>query len=63
VITDSGGLQEEAPEFGKPVLVTRESTERSEGIEAGCAELVGHDKRACWSRRRGGSSTTRRRRG
>jgi hypothetical protein len=44
VITDSGGLQEEAPEFGKPVLVTRESTERSEGIEAGCAELVGHDR-------------------
>jgi UDP-N-acetylglucosamine 2-epimerase (non-hydrolysing) len=44
VITDSGGLQEEAPEFGKPVLVTRETTERNEGIEAGCAELVGHDK-------------------
>jgi len=44
VITDSGGLQEEAPEFGKPVLVTRVSTERGEGIEAGCAELVGHDR-------------------
>lgn len=44
VVTDSGGLQEEAPEFGKPVLVTRTSTERSEGIEAGCAELVGHDR-------------------
>ncbi len=44
VITDSGGLQEEAPEFGKPVLVTRASTERSEGIAAGCAELVGYDR-------------------
>lgn len=44
VITDSGGLQEEAPEFGKPVLVTRASTERTEGIAAGCAELVGYDR-------------------
>jgi len=44
VVTDSGGLQEEAPEFGKPVLVTRESTERSEGLAAGCAELVGYDR-------------------
>lgn len=43
VITDSGGLQEEAPEFGKPVLVTRTTTERMEGVEAGCAELIGYD--------------------
>jgi len=44
VITDSGGLQEEAPEFGKPVLVTRASTERTEGVAAGCAEVVGYDR-------------------
>lgn len=44
VITDSGGLQEEAPEFGKHVLVTRASTERGEGIAAGCAQLVGYDR-------------------
>jgi len=43
VITDSGGLQEEAPTFGKPVLVLRESTERTEAIDAGCAKLVGTD--------------------
>jgi UDP-N-acetylglucosamine 2-epimerase (non-hydrolysing) len=43
VITDSGGLQEEAPEFGKPVLVTRTATERMEGVAAGCAVLVGYD--------------------
>jgi UDP-N-acetylglucosamine 2-epimerase (non-hydrolysing) len=41
VITDSGGLQEEAPSLGKPVLVLRETTERPEGIEAGTALLVG----------------------
>ena len=41
VITDSGGLQEEAPSIGKPVLVCREKTERREGIEAGVAKLVG----------------------
>jgi UDP-N-acetylglucosamine 2-epimerase (non-hydrolysing) len=43
VITDSGGLQEEAPSLGKPVLVTRESTERTEGLEAGTLRLVGAD--------------------
>lgn len=43
VITDSGGLQEEAPEFGKPVLVTRTTTERMEGVQAGWAVLVGYD--------------------
>jgi UDP-N-acetylglucosamine 2-epimerase (non-hydrolysing) len=43
VLTDSGGLQEEAPSFGVPVLVLRDETERTEGIDAGCAELVGCD--------------------
>jgi len=44
VITDSGGIQEEAPALGKPVLVMRDVTERQEGIEAGTAILVGTDK-------------------
>ena len=44
VLTDSGGVQEEAPALGKPVLVMREVTERPEGIEAGVARLVGADK-------------------
>jgi UDP-N-acetylglucosamine 2-epimerase (non-hydrolysing) len=43
VITDSGGIQEEAPSLGKPVLVTRETTERTEGLEAGTLRLVGTD--------------------
>jgi UDP-N-acetylglucosamine 2-epimerase (non-hydrolysing) len=43
VITDSGGIQEEAPAFGVPVLVTRDTTERSEGVEAGTLRLVGTD--------------------
>jgi UDP-N-acetylglucosamine 2-epimerase (non-hydrolysing) len=43
VMTDSGGLQEEAPALGKPVLVLRDATERPEGIAAGVAELVGRD--------------------
>jgi UDP-N-acetylglucosamine 2-epimerase (non-hydrolysing) len=43
VITDSGGLQEEAPVFGVPVLVTRTTTERPEGIDAGTAKLIGPD--------------------
>ncbi len=43
-LTDSGGIQEEAPTFGKPVLVLRETTERPEGIEAGVARLVGADR-------------------
>ena len=45
VVTDSGGIQEEAPSFGKPVLVTRDTTERPEGIEHGMAKLVGTDER------------------
>lgn len=41
LITDSGGIQEEAPSLGKPVLVMRDTTERPEGIEAGTLKLVG----------------------
>lgn len=44
VITDSGGLQEEAPALGKPVLVMRRTTERPEAVEAGTARLVGTDE-------------------
>jgi UDP-N-acetylglucosamine 2-epimerase (non-hydrolysing) len=43
VLTDSGGVQEEAPALGKPVLVMRETTERPEGVEAGTARLIGTD--------------------
>ncbi len=43
IVSDSGGVQEEAPSFGKPVLVTRETTERPEGVDAGTCELVGTD--------------------
>lgn len=46
VITDSGGLQEEAPSLGKPVLVMRETTERPEGLAAGTAKLVGTETEA-----------------
>jgi len=41
VLTDSGGIQEEAPSLGKPVLILRDVTERPEGVEAGTARLVG----------------------
>jgi UDP-N-acetylglucosamine 2-epimerase (non-hydrolysing) len=44
VLTDSGGIQEEAPSLGKPVLVLRDTTERPEGIEAGTLKLVGTDE-------------------
>ena len=44
ILTDSGGIQEEAPAFGRPVLVMRDTTERPEAIKAGTARLVGTDK-------------------
>ena len=44
ILTDSGGVQEEAPSLAKPVLVMRETTERSEGVESGTARLVGTKK-------------------
>lgn len=44
IITDSGGIQEEAPSLGKPVLVMRDTTERPEGIDAGTLKLVGTDE-------------------
>ena len=44
VLSDSGGVQEEAPALGKPVLVMRETTERPEGVSAGTARLVGTDE-------------------
>jgi UDP-N-acetylglucosamine 2-epimerase (non-hydrolysing) len=52
ILTDSGGLQEEAPSFGVPVLVLRETTERPEGIEAGTLELVGTDEEKVYTRAR-----------
>ncbi|EKK4082599.1 UDP-N-acetylglucosamine 2-epimerase (non-hydrolyzing) [Cronobacter dublinensis] len=45
ILTDSGGIQEEAPSLGKPVLVMRETTERPEAVEAGTVRLVGTDTR------------------
>ncbi|SDJ10763.1 non-hydrolyzing UDP-N-acetylglucosamine 2-epimerase [Paenibacillus naphthalenovorans] len=50
ILTDSGGLQEEAPSFGVPVLVLRETTERPEGIDAGTLELVGTDEQRVYER-------------
>ena len=51
VLTDSGGLQEEAPGLGKPVLVLRHTTERPEAVEAGTVRLVGpvRDRIVEWS--------------
>lgn len=46
VMTDSGGIQEEAPAFNVPVLVLRNETERMEGVEAGCSSLVGTERNA-----------------
>lgn len=50
ILTDSGGIQEEAPSFGVPVLVLRDTTERPEGIEAGTLELVGTDEEKVYGR-------------
>ncbi len=44
ILTDSGGIQEEAPSLGKPVLVMRDTTERPEAVEAGTVKLVGTDR-------------------
>ena len=44
ILTDSGGIQEEAPSLGKPVLVMRDTTERPEGIVAGTLKLVGTEE-------------------
>lgn len=49
IVTDSGGIQEEAPSLGKPVLVMRDTTERPEGIEAGTLKLVGTDEEVIYS--------------
>ena len=46
VLSDSGGVQEEAPSLGKPVLVMRDTTERQEGVDAGTAKLVGTNPKA-----------------
>jgi len=48
ILTDSGGVQEEAPSLGKPVLVLRDTTERPEGIEAGTLKLAGTDEEAIY---------------
>jgi len=48
ILTDSGGIQEEAPSLGKPVLVMRDTTERPEGIEAGTLKLVGTDEQTIY---------------
>ena len=49
ILTDSGGIQEEAPSLGKPVLVMRDTTERPEGIRAGTLKLVGTDEEVIYS--------------
>ncbi len=49
ILTDSGGIQEEAPSLGKPVLVMRDTTERPEGIKAGTLKLVGTDEETIYS--------------
>jgi UDP-N-acetylglucosamine 2-epimerase (non-hydrolysing) len=47
-LTDSGGIQEEAPSLGKPVLVLRDTTERPEGIDAGTLKLTGTDEQVIY---------------
>ena len=48
-LTDSGGIQEECPSYGKPVLVMRDTTERPEGVEAGTLRLVGTDENVIYN--------------
>ena len=48
-MTDSGGVQEEAPSLGKPVLVLRENTERTEGVATGTLKLVGVEKESVYN--------------
>lgn len=48
-MTDSGGIQEEAPSLGKPVLVMRDTTERPEGIAAGTLKLVGTEEKTIYN--------------
>ena len=49
ILTDSGGIQEEAPSFGVPVLVLRDTSERPEAIDAGTVKLVGSDEKLIFS--------------
>ena len=49
IMTDSGGIQEEAPALGKPVLVMRDTTERPEGVMAGTLKLVGTDEQTIYT--------------
>jgi UDP-N-acetylglucosamine 2-epimerase (non-hydrolysing) len=49
ILTDSGGVQEEAPSLGKPVLVMRDVTERPEAVAAGTVQLVGTNAEAIWT--------------
>ncbi len=49
ILTDSGGIQEEAPSLGKPVLVMRDTTERPEGITSGTLKLVGTDEETIYN--------------
>lgn len=49
ILTDSGGIQEEAPSLGKPVLVMRNTTERLEGVEAGTLKLVGTNEESIYN--------------
>ena len=49
ILTDSGGIQEEAPSLGKPVIVLRDTTERPEGVEAGTLKLAGTEEEAVYA--------------
>lgn len=49
ILTDSGGIQEEAPSLGKPVIILRDTTERPEGIEAGTLKLAGTNEETIYS--------------